>query len=320
MLDIAIFGATSTVAKEYIQQALLKSHHKFFLFSRNPKWVSTWFNTFQYDRDRLIANSYSDFSVSRKFDVIINFVGRGDPTLLRQENTNFLIVNDFYDNKILHYLTHHESSKYLYISSGASYLSTFDRPIDEGDQLNIDLNRLRSFDLYSVSKQLSEVKHRKLTNLKIVDLRIFCYLQSADIASEGSLLGCMFSSIKKGEEFKTNSIDIYRDYINSELFYDAVECILAADSMNCGLDLYSKSPTSKLEILKMLSSEFGLNYSVDEKVDLINFSLTGLKKNYYSVNKSMENYGYSPHLSSICMIRNEAKKNFNTAPPNPDTN
>ena len=69
----------------------------------------------------------------------------------------------FLITKILKYLTHHQRSKYLYISSGASHLSNFDNAINTGDQSNIDLNGLKYFDLYSVSKQMSELKHRKIS-------------------------------------------------------------------------------------------------------------------------------------------------------------
>ena len=145
-MDIAVFGATSTIAKEYVQTALGKSKHNFFLFSRSVASISKWIETLDADQVRLTGSSYEDFSVSREFDVIINFIGRGDPQRLKQEDSNFLLINDFFDNKILKYLTHHQRSKYIYISSGASHLSNFDNAINTGDQSNMDLNGLKYFD------------------------------------------------------------------------------------------------------------------------------------------------------------------------------
>lgn len=312
-MNIAIFGATSIIAKEYIQVALEKSSHNFSLFSRNIGGVNAWLDSLECDRDRLHVFSYNQFCASTTFDVIINFIGRGDPKLLKHEEFNFLVTNDFFDNIILNYLLVNQSSKYIYISSGASYLSSFDSPLNEKDSVTVDLNSLRSFDIYSVSKQLSEFKHRKLANLNIVDLRIFSYVRGLDLVSEGSLLGSIFSSIKNGKEFVTSNVEIYRDYINSQLFYEAVDCVLDAENMNCGLDLYSKQPTSKFEILNMLAIEFGLRYRINNNLDVESVNITGLKKNYYSNNRAIAKFGYLPSVSSIDMIRSEANSIFNSA-------
>ena len=157
---------------------------------------------------------------------------------------------------------------------------------------------------------MSELKHRKLARLNIVDLRIFNYLQTTNLIDEGSFLGSVFSSIDKRLEFNTNSLEIYRDYINAELFYDAVESVLSPASLNRGFDLYSKAHTSKSDILTMLSREFGLRINLKDDVDFSNFNLTGIKKHYYSKNKDIGDFGYSPNLSSLCMIKKEANRLF----------
>jgi nucleoside-diphosphate-sugar epimerase len=309
-LDIAVFGATSTIAKEYVQTALSNSNYNFSLFSRSIENINIWRETLGANKARLNARSYDDFSLFCDFDVIINFIGRGDPQRLKQEDSNFLIINDLFDNKILQYLTHHEHSKYIYISSGASYLSRFDAAIERGDQSNIDLNGLETFDLYSVTKKMSEIKHRKLEHLNIVDLRVFSYVQNTNLIGEGSLLGSIFSSIDTGEVFNTNSSEIYRDYINAQLFYEAVETVMSVDRLNSGFDLYSKAYTSKFEVLEMLSRDFGLIFNVSDEIDFRNFNLTGVKKHYYSNNTDIGEFGYSPTLTSLCMIKREAEKLF----------
>jgi len=167
---------------------------------------------------------------------------------------------------------------------------------------------MQKFDIYSVTKFLSEIKHRRLKHLNIIDLIIFGYIQSTDIISENSLLGSIFLKTKTGEEFITSGDDLVRDYINSNLFYHAVECIINAGSMNRALDLYSKEPISKFEILNIFSQKFDLKVRIDETLNLSDFNITGFKRNYYPTSRALGKFGYEPDLSSKDALMDEAKR------------
>ena len=307
-MKIAIIGATSTIAKEYIKNVLLKSVYNLDLFSRNPTDVRNYINSFDHTESRLFIKTYEQFVPSIYYDAIINFIGKGDPQKLKNNSDNNLIINDLYDNKILSYISLNKSTKYIYLSSGACYLSEFEVPANEKDFLNINFQQLENHDVYSVSKCLSEVKHRKLQHLNIIDLRIFGYVQTLNILSEGSLLGSVFSASHSGLDFLTTSSHLMRDYINSKLFYEAVECLLSVPNINCALDLYSKEAISKSEILDIFSQNFGLKIRIDDDLDLKRFSTTGMKKNYFSNGRSMRKFGYDPLVSSKDIIIMEAEK------------
>ena len=74
-------------------------------------------------------------------------------------------------------------------------------------------------------------------------------------------------------------------------------------SLNRGFDTYSRH-TSKSDIPNALK-RIGLRINLKDDVDFSNFNLTGIKKHYYS-KIDIGDFGYSPNLSSLCMIKKEA--------------
>ena len=53
----------------------------------------------------------------------------------------------------------------------------------------------------------------------------------------------------------------------------------------------------KFDLLSELESKFGLNYEINESIDIIN--ATGSKINYYSTNKIAKDMGYDPINTSL---------------------
>jgi hypothetical protein len=80
--------------------------------------------------------------------------------------------------------------------------------------------------------------------------------------------------------------------------------------MNIALDCYTKEPIAKFDLLVELKSKFGLKYKIDESVEIINS--TGVKKNYYSKNKTAQRLGYRPNKSSLEAIIFECMLLFNS--------
>ena len=54
---------------------------------------------------------------------------------------------------------------------------------------------------------------------------------------------------------------------------------------------------SLFDLLSELESKFGLNYEINESIDIIN--ATGSKINYYSTNKIPKDMGYDPINTSL---------------------
>jgi len=308
-MKIAIFGASSIIAREYVTIAVENSRYEFFLFYRSEN-IEKQSRQDTYS-DYVRSLSYDSFSLSCTFDVIINFIGCGDPSRLKQKQDEILRVNDTFDNLILSYLKSHPKTKYIYLSSGASYLSDFEKPVDRLFDQTAAIKLGKVLDQYSLAKFISELKHRNLKDHFIVDLRIFNYLRGHLPELEASLIGQIFSSIKFGVEFRMNNLDVRRDYINAEIFYKAVECVLECDGINAAFDLYSCEPISKFEILELMSERYSLRYKIDNILTLKDFNTTGVKPNYFSTNDEIRKLGFAPTFSSREVLEMEAEKLFN---------
>ena len=103
-------------------------------------------------------------------------------------------------------------------------------------------------------------------------------------------------AIKNKEVFKTSADNIIRDFITPPDFYRLIQAIIDFKPINTTLDCYTKSPISKFDLLAELEREFGLQYSVDKNINIIN--ATGVKMNYYSTNRIAKDIGYNPKNTS----------------------
>lgn len=300
-MKFAIFGANSTIALEYlssVDQSEFEST-EFHLFSRKKEYLKKILESPSSKKFSLAFYAYSEFSINETYDVIINFIGCGDPSKLKSIQDEMIVINDIYDNLILNYLTNHQQTLYIYLSSGAAYLNEFNEPISSNSKPLISFDDINLFDVYSLAKYMSEFKHRALQHLRIVDLRLFNYLRSKNIHHEKSLIGNIFECMYEKKTFITNEVDIIRDYIDLEDFRNAVSCIINAESVDRSYDLFSVSPVSKTQILSALSEKFGLNYEIKPEINLGEFNITGVKLQYFSNVHSLIDIGYRPSSSSI---------------------
>ena len=111
------------------------------------------------------------------------------------------------------------------------------------------------------------------------------------------IFGRITRAIKNKEVFKTSAEDIVRDFITPPDFYNLVQAIINYEPINIALDCYTKFPVSKLDLLSELESKFGLRYKTDKNIDIVN--ATGIKLNYYSLNKAAKSIGYNPKSNSL---------------------
>ena len=295
-MKIAILGATSQIAQDLILSFSKNKSYNFSLFSRNVALLQKWIKSESLS-DKCQVQEYSEFANHQKYDVIINFVGIGDPLKAQIMGSDIFKVTEEYDDMALEYLKQHKKTKYIFLSSGAVYGSNYQEPVNKDTVATVDINNLKSTDWYAISKLYAEAKHRSMPELSIVDVRVFNYFSHTQDMNARFFITDIVRAIKNKEVFKTSEDNIIRDFITPSDFYRLIQEIIDFKPINTALDCYTKSPVSKFDLLSELANKFGLKYEIDENVSIIN--ATGVKLNYYSSNKVASKIGYKPKYSSF---------------------
>ncbi len=301
-MNVAILGATSQIAQDLILSFLKNQDYNFSLFSRNIELLEKWINGENLS-DKYQVRKYSEFGYHQKYDVIINFVGIGDPIKAQIMGGDIFKVTEQYDDMALEYLKQHKKTKYIFLSSGAVYGGSYQEPVNENTVATVDINNLKSTDWYAISKLYAEAKHRSLTELSIVDVRVFNYFSHTQDMNARFLITDIVRAIKNKKVFKTSADNIIRDFITPPDFYRLIQVIIDFKPINTVLDCYTKSPISKFDLLAELESKFGLKYEIDKGVDIIN--ATGTKINYFSINRAADGMGYNSKNTSLEVILKE---------------
>jgi nucleoside-diphosphate-sugar epimerase len=302
-MRIAILGATSQIAKDIIISCANDNcNHDLVLFARKPDLMSKWLLTVNLN-NRYRAHNFSVFNENDKFDAIINFVGICNSTKVIEAGVLALDITQKYDDMALSYIKENPSCKYIFISSGAVYGSNFNKPVEKNTMTTFSVNSLKPQDWYGVAKFYAECKHRALSNLSIVDVRIFSYFSHTQNITSGFLITDIVHSIKKRKTLKVSSKNIVRDYIGPSEIYQIISLVLKFKKSNKAIDCYTKLPIDKITLLKEVSSRFKLKYElIDSNVGI---NATGLKSNYFSKNNSAELYGYKPSRTSLEVVLSE---------------
>lgn len=305
-MKIAILGATSQIAKDLIISFSEDSTaHDVVIFSRDPKKVVNQFRVLNKKIDYPNL-PYSNFHHTQEFDVILNFVGVGDPAAAKEMGAKIFEITEHYDNLALDYIKNHPTCKYIFMSSGAVYGGNFDEPVDQSTLAKIKINDLQPTDWYSIAKLYAEAKHRAISEYSIVDVRIFNYFSHTQDMNARFLITDIVRSIVSEEVLLTSSDDIVRDFITPTDFYQLVKAIINSEPCNLAVDAYTAMPIQKLTLLSELKSKYGLKYEVTH--NLIGINSTGFKSNYYSLNRRAERFGYVPRFTSLDGIVAELDK------------
>ena len=295
-MKIAILGATSQIAQDLILSFSKNQHYDFSLFGRNVELLEKWINSENLS-DKYQIQEYSEFGDNQKYDVIINFVGVGDPAKAQKMGSDIFKITEQYDDMSLDYLKKYNKTKYIFLSSGAVYGGNYQEPIDKDTVATIDINNLKPTDWYTLAKLYAEAKHGSLPNLSIVNVRVFNYFSHTQDMNARFLITDILRAIKNKEIFKTSADNIVRDFITPPDFYNLVQAIIDFKHTNIALDCYTKSPVLKFDLLSKLEDKFALKYTVDPLADIINS--TGIKANYYSTNAIAGDIGYVPKFTSL---------------------
>ena len=303
-MRVAILGATSQISKDLVLSFSAQSSHELALFARRPDVVSQWLTNVGLS-GRYFATDFTAFSVGEHFDAILNFVGVGDPAQAAAMGSSIFDVTLEYDEMALDYVRQHPACRYIFLSSGAAYGSSFDAPVDENTKAVVAINNLQPQDWYAVAKLHAECRHRSLPHLPIVDIRVFNYFSHTQDISARFLITDIVRAIRDKTVLKTSPAYIVRDFVHSADFYNLVAALLASPAANVAVDCYSKAPIDKPTLLAAMQEQFGLRYEITTAN--VGVNATGGKPYYYSLNTLAADFGYVPHLTSLEGILIEAK-------------
>ncbi len=295
--SIAILGGTSHIGKNLILYFQKEKQFNLFLFSRDEKKMEKTILKNNFDKN-LKIKKYEEFN-NFKFDAIINCIGISDPLKLLEMDSSLCAEFTEYDDMVLAYLEENPLTNYIYFSSGAVYGENFSEPANDLTEITIPDYEVSA---YALCKMKTELKHRQLKKFKIIDVRLFSFFSRYIDMNSKFIISEIAKSIQEKKIFFTNDIDICRDYVHPEDLFKFLKVCIDHDS-NRALDVYSREPISKKELLDYLKNKFGLKYEINKENILK--SPTGFKKNYFSKSETATKLGYVPTFSSLETISNE---------------
>jgi nucleoside-diphosphate-sugar epimerase len=295
-MQIAILGATSQIAKDLIVAFSKQDNHELVLFARRPEIVMQWLASVGLSGEYAVKD-FAAFNTDEHFDALLNFVGVGDPAQAAAMGASIFDVTLKYDQLALNYLEHDPLCRYIFLSSGAAYGSSFEAPVDENTKATVAINNLQPQDWYAVAKLHAECRHRSLAYLPIIDIRVFNYFSHTQDMSARFLITDIVRAILDKTVLKTSADYIVRDFIHPSDFYKLVAALLASPATNAVVDCYSKAPIDKPALLTAMQENFGLQYEIIETSAGVN--ATGSKPHYYSLNTKADNFGYQPNFTSL---------------------
>jgi nucleoside-diphosphate-sugar epimerase len=302
-MKIAIFGASGHIGKNLIYYLKDDPHLKIFCFSRSIEKINGFI--LSVNAENCVPTTYDEFSGER-YDAIINCIGIGDPAALKIAKDQIFRLTEYYDNLILDNLKIYQSTVYINISSGAVYGTDFRNPADNSFITEIDVNKITTIEHYRIAKLNSEVKHRSLSDFKIIDLRIFGFFSRFIELNKEFLLCKIIKSVLEEKIFITGIDNIYRDYIHPQDFVEIIKKCISNNEINKAFDVISKAPISKFEILDFFKTNYHLKIEIDPNTGFN--SITGNKLNYYSTNNNiLLELGFEPSNGSLDTIKMESE-------------
>src|SRR5204862_1946357 len=163
----------------------------------------------------------------------------------------------------------------------------------------------------TISKLYAEARHRHAPERAILDLRVFAYADAA-VARDGRFfLAELARSVVEGVPFKTSPSDMVRDYAGVDELADLIRCWLGAGAPNAAVDLYSKQPVGKLDLLAAVERRYGIEIHMDGQGAA---SPTGAKPLYASQHHAAATFGYRPVRTSLEIVLDTLDQVRATAP------
>jgi nucleoside-diphosphate-sugar epimerase len=288
---IAILGATGYIGSSLARRLAVEGK-PLVLFARNPSRLAdeSW-------PDHVSLRSIADFDAS-EFALVVNAIGAGDPARVTAIGAEILDVTQAWDTRVL--TTMRPETRYVFLSSGAVY-GAFSAPVNESSEICLPVNRLGSVPPYTIAKLYAEARHRHAPDRAILDLRVFAYADSAIPLTARFFLAELARSVAEGAPFLTSPGDMVRDYAAADELADLIRCWRMAGAPNAAVDLYSKEPVGKLDLLGAVERRFGLKIEVQAQGST-DTSPTGAKPLYASHHFAASAFGYRPKRTSLEIV------------------
>lgn len=302
MKRIALIGANSQICKDFIRLNAVTGSAELLLFVRNVEAMNDWLTEIGFP-GRYPVFGYSQYA-EQPHDAVINFVGVGDPSRAALMGADILDVTLRFDELILAELKKNPERRYIFISSGAVYGERFDRAASKDTVATYSVNSLGAQNYYAIAKLHVEMRHRALTDLAIIDVRVFNYFSRHQSLESRFFIVDAVNSITFSTVFRTSPDHMERDFLHPSDFYQLISCLLAADPHNTAVDCYSAAPVEKKVLLTALSEQFGLRYEIVPGL-AAPVNATGIKAHYYSTYRKAADFGYEPQYSSLDTLRVE---------------
>jgi nucleoside-diphosphate-sugar epimerase len=296
MSAIAIVGASSQIAKDLIRSFAGAGRQALLLYVRDLDATRAWVA-----EQRLEAvcsvHGYETYG-ELAHDVVINFVGVGDPRRAAEMGASIFEITTRFDDMVLEQLIRHPSRRYLFLSSGAAYGNAFKEPVTATTQAMISINEIRPQDYYATAKLHAEVRHRARPDLAIIDVRVFNMFSRTQDIEARFFITDIVRAIRDKRTLQTTGDYMVRDFMHPGDFHRLVECLLTSRPANCAVDCYSREPIDKPSLLHSMAERFGLRYEVVGEPNVA-VNATGAKPHYYSLNRKAAEFGYQPAMSSL---------------------
>jgi nucleoside-diphosphate-sugar epimerase len=271
---ISIIGGSGQIGRALCEQ-----------FANRPDWRVT---ALARDPDQLAATlspnvttKFVDDLSGNQDDILVNCIGAGDPTRIRELGKSIIPLTEQYDRAILDVITNRRAALYVFLSSGIVH----SRQIEGGE------------DWYTASKKQAEERHRKHPDLHIVDLRLFGFVSPYIDLAGRFFLSELFAATREGREFLVGSDEMYRDFVHPEDLSNLIELCGRNLPLNCGIDVYSREPVSRDAVLRRFAKEFGLRYRAVNNEELGN-PASAKTPHYYSIDQWAAEIGYVPKYSA----------------------
>ena len=287
MTTIAILGATGHIGKALATELNADPNVELLLYARRPDAILGGIDIAEFGK--------------LPFDVVINAVGAVTPAGVRELGAEIFTVTETVDNSVLAVLNNFPKALYLFLSSGAVYGTDFTKPARKDTVNKLPINALDPSHFYGLSKINAEAKHRGHSELNIIDLRVFSFFSRFIDLEARFFITDAIHAIQDGTVLKTSRQDIIRDFVTPPDFAHLINCCIKTwrnsdTPVNAALDVYSKATVGKFDLLNQIKADFPFDYDLEDDAGLVS---TGPKSNYYSLDHSAEDWGYTPEFTSI---------------------
>lgn len=304
-IRVIILGANSHIAKGLIYNFSKNNNYILYLYTTNKNKTKNFIKTLNL-KDQCLIKGY-DTPFPKGVDLLINCVGPGTPKAMQGHYERWFFLLEKFDNLSIEYLTQNPKALYVHFSSGAIY-GTLKNAADKNTVNDFPVNDLKWQKFYGLAKLYAEGKHRALNNCNIVDLRVFSYFSRYADIDEDYFLPNIINAVKNNTVLQISEGDMIRDFVSPEdLFNLILTCLKYAKKklLNMSLDIRSKKPINKKQILNFFVKNYGLKYKVSKTLKMTNSG--GNKNNYFSkYEEPLRKIAFKPVRTSLDTLKTEA--------------